>query len=382
MSKVWIIEPRDPLIVRDGRPFGPTPGARAATLPFPLPSTMAGGVRTQSGLDNKTGIFTLEPEEARQIPIQGPLLIDLKDNDPEWYAPAPADALLLAAEPGDSAQALRKWLAPLPQTSGETNLPPGLRLVGMRSYDPRKPLKEPPRFWHWRAFDQWLLAPGDDAVHPEALGIDGPVEEARIHVKINIQTGIAEEGALFQTRGLVFEAWNRRLALAVRSSKQPAFSVGPLGGERRIAAWRTVEQDFPVLPSNVKKTIVSQKRCRLILLTPAIFGSEKEGPAYTPNVLLKGGDGVQPHLEAAAVRRYQVVSGWDLEKKRPKPTRRLTPAGSVFFLRLEGDDAAIGRWVENHWMTNISDAEQDQLDGFGLAVLGVWPETAPSKEEI
>ena len=47
----WLIEPIDPLIVRDGRPFGPTPGARARTLPFPFPQTIAGAVRTRDGLD-------------------------------------------------------------------------------------------------------------------------------------------------------------------------------------------------------------------------------------------------------------------------------------------------------------------------------------------
>jgi len=37
-----LIEPRDPLIVRDGRPFTNSPGARAKSLPFPLPQTLAG----------------------------------------------------------------------------------------------------------------------------------------------------------------------------------------------------------------------------------------------------------------------------------------------------------------------------------------------------
>ena len=36
---IWLVEPRDPLIVREGRPFGPDPGAWATSLPFPFPST-------------------------------------------------------------------------------------------------------------------------------------------------------------------------------------------------------------------------------------------------------------------------------------------------------------------------------------------------------
>ena len=44
VSKVFIVEPRDPFIARDGKPFGV--GVSAATLPFPFPSTTTGGVRT------------------------------------------------------------------------------------------------------------------------------------------------------------------------------------------------------------------------------------------------------------------------------------------------------------------------------------------------
>ena len=46
----WIIEPHDPLIVRDGRPFGPNPSAQAISLSFPFPSTTTGGVRSRAGL--------------------------------------------------------------------------------------------------------------------------------------------------------------------------------------------------------------------------------------------------------------------------------------------------------------------------------------------
>jgi len=66
------------------------------------------------------------------------------------------------------------------------------------------------------------------------------------------------------------------------------------------------------------------------------------------------------------------VSGWDFENNRPKPTRRLAPAGTVLFFKLDGDDTAVGRWIDATWMHCVSDEEQDRRDGFGLAVLGVW----------
>ena len=48
--QTWIIEPRDSLIVRDGKPFGANI-THAVSLDFPFPSTTAGGVRTRAGLD-------------------------------------------------------------------------------------------------------------------------------------------------------------------------------------------------------------------------------------------------------------------------------------------------------------------------------------------
>ena len=73
----WIIEPRDPLIVRDGRPFGPTPGARAASLSFPFPSTTTGVVRTRAGLGPDGKFDTAQIERVKQIAVRGPLLVEL-----------------------------------------------------------------------------------------------------------------------------------------------------------------------------------------------------------------------------------------------------------------------------------------------------------------
>jgi len=94
----WIIEPHDPLIVRDGRPFGPDPSARAISLSFPFPSTTTGGARSRAGL-NSDGTFDLSQiGRVKQIKVRGPLLVQLSqsgENIEEWMVPAPADALLL-----------------------------------------------------------------------------------------------------------------------------------------------------------------------------------------------------------------------------------------------------------------------------------------------
>ena len=97
---IWIIEPHDPLIVRDGRPFSAVPGAQAVSLSFPFPSTTTGGVRTRAGL-NTDGVFVADTktiEAVKKIKVRGPLLLQLPteaSKQLDWLLPAPADALIL-----------------------------------------------------------------------------------------------------------------------------------------------------------------------------------------------------------------------------------------------------------------------------------------------
>jgi CRISPR-associated protein Cmr3 len=66
------------------------------------------------------------------------------------------------------------------------------------------------------------------------------------------------------------------------------------------------------------------------------------------------------------------VSGWSFEKETrgPKHSRRAAPAGSVYWLDLH-DGVRAEDLVREVWMNCVSDDEQDRLDGFGVAVVGV-----------
>ena len=84
-------------------------------------------------------------------------------------------------------------------------------------------------------------------------------------------------------------------------------------------------------------------------------------------------------IQGVAISRYQVISGWDFKNGTPKPTRRLAPSGTVYFLKLEPDPACkkpleerLCAWLEDTWLRNISDNDQDNRDGFGLAAVGTW----------
>lgn len=393
---VWIIEPHDPLIVRDGKPFGPNPGARASSLAFPFPSTTTGGLRTRAGL-NTDGVFDIKKtSDVKKINVRGPLLVQLKsdtrDNQIEdWLVPAPLDALLLDDE--DKKQTMCKQLVPLRAEKTYTNLE-GLSLVGLQQHDPKKPSKNAPQYWYWKHFERWLLSPSE--VHgkpiPSELGLNGPQREYRTHVSVDAEGLVAKEGALFQTSGIEFTVTSgkqdkrlnevKQLALAMVVENSTELSIqeglGSFGGERRTVVWRKSESNILTnlltCPELIRKEIINQKACRVLLLTPAYFA---EG--YYPHYLLEKHTDVKPELKAIAVQRPKVVSGWDLENREPKPSRRLAPVGTVLFLKLDDDASpqAIESWIESIWMKCISDKTEDGSDsycndGFGLAVLGTW----------
>jgi len=384
---LWIIEPRDPLIVRDGRPFGPNPGARARSLDFPYPSTVVGGFRSQAGKDSD-GFFDINKRpDVKKVSIRGPLLVELDEqNRPNWLIPAPADALLLRKD--DDAPVFRHRLQPLENTGTDSDLPVKLKwLVGMISDEFDKPYKKAPQYWYWQAFAEWLTTPPGKKQEIDAmsLGHNGPGKEWRIHVAINADTLTGEEGALFATSGLEF--WQRpsadqssspnlsdvkRLGLAAEVANLNGMVIhegpAPLGGERRMMQWYDGKAQLPALPDGLVDSIAESGYCRLILLTPACFTA-----GWQPEWLLQTRDGVTPGLEAAVVGKPQTVSGWNFEPPvGPKPTRRLVPAGSVYFLRLGNDKPAIKKWIENIWLQNVSDTAEDRLAGFGLTAVGVW----------
>ena len=388
---VWIIEPRDPLIVRDGRPFSTIPGARAKTLPFPYPSTIAGGVRTRAGQD-ENGRFIAAIEDVLQIKVRGPFLVKTSsDHPPVFLAPAPADALLFPVNEVKG-MADRKLLTPLPYPDGTASNLPNETLcpVGLPQPDPRKPLSKSPRFWCWPEFEQWLCQPQSNRVKMADLGVAGPASDRRTHVGINPASQTGQDGALFMTSGLAFlhdQAPDRTLltdidplGLAVKVENVPSplsltSGYAPLGGERRLMLWRESTAPLPELPDNLVQDVLdADGHCRLILLTPAYFTA-----GWRPDWLLNKQDKVQVTLKAAIVNTPQTISGWNFEdgKRGPKKTRRLAPAGSVYYLQLQGSEADVRYWLENTiWLQAVSDKDAYRQSGFGLAAIGTWSNEA------
>jgi CRISPR-associated protein Cmr3 len=375
-----ILEPRDPLLVRDGRPFLPgTEGARS--LDFVPPSVTAGALRTR--VWHAKGGWSVD--EAKALPVQGPLLAELqpeRDALKTLWLPAPRDCALFTPRDKAAGELDRFGLAPgAPFADGDCNLHNGLLPVVpvASSLSKEKPAKSAPAYWSKAILQAWLAAPAPSQDKlPHGTGQDhtrGPLQhEPRVHVALKpdgSRTG--EDGKLFQTDGLRFAAREvrqtdkgeqvdfQRLALLVRCD-HPELRPGALtlGGERRLTLMGALEGD----PTWAAPPL-SGARARVVLLTPGLFA---EGSA--PRQI--GG----ARVIAAAVGRPQTLSGWDMAWKSsagkvggPKPTRRMAPAGSVYWVDLTGVDAKA--WAAAVHFGGVCTEPQDNRDGFGLAVVGV-----------
>jgi len=375
----WLISPRDPLIFRDGKPFTATPGSRSETLPIPFPSTLAGAVRTMAGRDPNTGQFQKSKiTSLLKEPVHGPLLVELGDDNQvlDYLLPAPADAIMFRKK--DKLEKAEICdLKPLDLNDIETDLA-DYNICGPAISKEEKPFPKPPTFWFQEKYMDWLKKTKEEEILVSEWGIQGLIKESRSHVSIDADTQIAEEGALFQTSGLEFNHLTRkkhenyqlskvkRFGLLVSTEAEIMGGMDHLGGERRITHWQKLGSPLPFqnCPDDIKKSILEDGYCRLILITPAYF---KKG--NLPTWLAEQFDVT---IEAVINKRYQGVSGWDYENNQPKPTSRLTPAGSVYFLKLPKEKEKKESFIKGVWLKTISDNDQKRLDGFGLAMLGVW----------
>jgi len=205
-------------------------------------------------------------------------------------------------------------------------------------------------------------------------------------VAIQPETGTAAEGQIFQTEGIDFDApkatkgdWQDGPQLLARFDAPLGRALVHMGGERRLAAMKPEEKRvWPASPNAWAKKAIRDGGLSLTLLTPGIFGD-----GYRPSWLKQNLTGSPPNalslklkLIAAAVDRWQPHSGWDLPRQQPRPSRKLVPRGATYWFRIQGD--AEPDSLNALWLTNISDLEQDRLDGFGLALPIPWTPTNQS----
>ncbi|MEZ5591831.1 MAG: type III-B CRISPR module-associated Cmr3 family protein [Gammaproteobacteria bacterium] len=204
---------------------------------------------------------------------------------------------------------------------------------------------------------------------------------------ISSETGTAKEGMLFKTAGLDFNlpGQYQPLTIAARVNAKPSLpsfadilqtldDYHPFGGERRLVHWQAQSSTAWVCPPDLRSRIRRAKYLRLVLATPGLFETGWR-PDWLKDDLTGKPPGTEVHIRlvSACIDRWRPISGWLIERGKkpgPKPVRRLVPAGSVYFFELiDGDPAEL---ADKLWLQSVCTDAQNQNDGFGLALWGVW----------
>ena len=367
---LWLrIDPVDALFLRGGHPFGP---ASRAVSELPGPQVLAGALRTEllrrADVDLKQlAAHILKGErfceaavrtggdigsDIGSVNFQGPYFgsarLDGKtDNELLYTIPA---TLQKAGNDDNS-------LVRLDPLAGETVLPgwsppsPGMVPLWHRSRKHLKPFE-----------NSWMTATGmtrflsgtvpeaGDLVSADTLyGFDN-----RTGIAVDAKRHLAADGMIYATRRLVLRS-GVCLWAKIEGPSQALDLLGyendrlllSLGGEGRLVAMTLYgAQDGPVVAQAATPSGPDSGRL-LVLIAPALLSGWKP----------RGVD-----LLAAAVPGHVAVSGWDLARGSPKPTRFAVRAGSVYFLP-PGAVGPPGRGLGD---------DEDTALGWGDYCEGVW----------
>jgi CRISPR-associated protein Cmr3 len=397
------LTPCDPIIARDGRPFGVGQGNRMRSLAWPLPSTVAGALRTALVKANPDLDFMGEmPQQLMAVEVAG--LFPTRNG--ELYLPSPNDC----AWEEKSGKVFRLRPVPLEEGEGADFPANGLDPVRLTEGQAQEDFKAKalPAWWPLGKYVEWLVTEKSDFSKDwfDTDFLNAAASESRDHVCLDAETGAAAEGQIFATAGLnathlprfgveSSKPFQKRFAEITLSARvtipEPGFEhienfAGwhPLGGERRLVHWQQGEaMDLWKCPDAVKPVLESAPRIRMILATPTIF-EHGWRPGWLDAETLTGKpfeDGPTLRLVGVANLRWKAVSGWAYQKindagrldpngrSGPKPIRRMVPAGSVYFFECKPGEGAS---LADHWLKSVCDGEQDRRDGFGLAIWGTW----------
>ena len=378
---------RDPIVSRDGRPFGREQGNRMRSLPWPMPSVVAGSLRTALGKAGEKEFRDAISTELLQVAVGSvfPMV------DGQLYLPAPDDCSV-----HENKRVLRARPEKVIEDAGcnwpdeAEGLQPVMLPIDRQEEDFKS--KKGPNWWPLNRLADWLIGNDVDFDH---TFLRAPEIEERTHVQLNPDTGAGQEGMLFTTAALNLTHLPRYGDRPKKAGRMDGFAairlvtraaadgwagetvsrlntLHPLGGERRLVHWEATAVDPWGRPDSVAEALRNSKRVRMVLATPATFSGGWR-PGWLDGQLTGTPPGGGPRLRLVGFTIQRLRTGLRLVARRargPKPVKRIVPAGGVYFFEVEGDESAAG--LVDHWLRPVSDDEQDRRDGFGLAVWGTW----------
>lgn len=363
MSSHLFITPHDTLSPRGHRQFGDAGSYGAAAMP-PAPSVFAGALRSSRLAGDPARLAACERKEAGADALDFRLthvsLARRNDGRIEALYPLPADMVVLE----DGAHRLE----PRPRPAG-LHLTEDLPLIAVLRAPQGKPKT-----------GLWLTEGGWREYLAGNLPAANQIKAAGDLWKSDVRTGLAlDSGSRTGAEGALFAVEHVALAegigfLVGAEGQDAAFAqTGDLrlAGDGRAASWRHIQWTPSPAPL---AAIEKNRRFRIILATPGLFGGGWLPPGVDPHKRRLATTDFSARLACAAVPRGELVSGWNLLKNEPKPALRAVPAGSVWwFDEFEGDAGKLAEWVKDGlWGDNDAIDASRRAEGWNRAWLGAW----------
>ncbi len=364
MSTLFI-EPLDVLFLRGNKLFG-DPGSYGESLVPPWPSVAAGALRSlmlaTDGIDPAAFAKgrhvhpTLgTPAEPGTFTLTG---FDLARRDAAGRVASlhvlPAD--LIVSDDGGGRRQLRR-LSPHAPADGLISSAPLARWPVLAEAQRSKPVGG-----LWLTQSGWAeyLAGRHPSLDHLVSSADLWRIDARVGVGLDPTRRRADDGKLFSAQAVVF-ARGVGFVASVGGAEPPSRGMLRLGGDGRGAA--ICEAGYaPAQPD--WDGIARAGRCRIVLTTPGLFeqGWMLPGVDAERRLALHG---VHGRVVCAAVPRAEVVSGWNLATREPKPAQRAAPAGSVYWLdELEASAEQLRKLAEHGLWANDDQNTQRRAEGF------------------
>lgn len=365
LNKIGIrLNPLDVLAFRDGRPFDAGSFAKSG---LPMPQALAGCLRTAllrkydcdfkrlassllSGARFSEALVEADaPPWIAGVIFRGPWLAKMSNKTMVVYVTSPANVhqeknkeQFYTMQPVSSEDTIPGWQPP----EGE----PMMRPLWLKSDAKTEQFKG---LISSNGLEQFL--DGAPITPKELIPADKPKSlyhfDQRVGIGISPQGLHAEESLIYSISFLALnpEAFFYAEALLPADARDDVFAkieTLPFGGEGRHVLFEQIEPFFwpEKVPSKANEKIM------LLLITPSFFDAGWKGKAFNGN------------LAGAAVPGYTPVSGWDLAKKGPKPTRFAAPSGSIYFLNQSNTT----------FPESLSDSVEDWTTGYGAFLKGVW----------
>ncbi len=380
MNEYLFIEPIDVLYLRGNRLFG-DPGAHGEALMPPWPSLPAGAIRSRMLADSGTDLAAFArsqavPEGRLGVCIGTPdqpgtfcikcfsLGYKKQDGTVKPYIPLPND--LIADKTNIN------YLRPC-QFHPDLALSCELPLVPVLCRD--KPEKPQEGFWlNYDGIAAYLAGDPltfDHTCNQKDLWKNDP----RLGIALDPATRTAAEGRIYTTETVALKKGTGFLvSVGGVEDCLPEGGLLRFGGDGRGAEVSLCRVSYPEPPW---ERIAAEKKFRLVLSTPGIFdhGWRLPGLSQENDKLILHAGKFTARFVSATVNRFEVVSGWDLARKRPKTAQRVVPVGSVYwFDQFDGDIDGLKSLVDKGLWSLIDQHDPARLaEGYNNVFVAAWP---------